>query len=64
MALSGLTFVVKKCFVTIRIISPFGLCLSESPVTPLTELDEKDSIWPSLLIGLFYYQETVFKDRF
>ncbi len=62
MALSGLTFVVKKCFATIRIINPFWLCLSESHVTPLAELDEKDSIWPSLH-RFVEYQETVFKDR-
>ncbi len=36
--------------------------VSESPVTPLTELDEKDSIWPSLH-RFVDYQETVFKDR-
>jgi len=38
--------------------------VSESPVTPLTELDEKDSIWPSLLIGLFIIRRLFLKIAF
>ncbi len=61
-ALRWSTLVGKICFVSIIKISPFGLYLSEFPVTPLTELDEKDRIWP-FLHRFVYDQETILKGR-